>query len=47
MGGPSGPAMGRGRPPPRGGSKEIPTDRLRRSVAVTPIGVAVPPARDA
>ncbi|KAI2490419.1 hypothetical protein MHU86_24151 [Fragilaria crotonensis] len=29
------------------GSGEVPTDRLRRPVAVTPGGVAVPPARDA
>ena len=39
--------MDRGRPPPRSGGAAVPADRLRRSVAVTPIGVAVPPARDA
>ncbi|KAI2493422.1 hypothetical protein MHU86_21121 [Fragilaria crotonensis] len=47
MGGPPSPAMDRGRPLPRGGGEEVSTDRLRRSVAVTPGGVAIPPARDA
>ena len=39
--------MDRGRPPPRSGGAAVPADRLRRPVKVTPIGVAVPPARDA
>ncbi|KAI2510249.1 hypothetical protein MHU86_4127 [Fragilaria crotonensis] len=38
LGGPPNPAMDRGRPLPRGGGEEVPADRLRWSVAVTPIG---------